>query len=436
MTRRPVHAPLAVWFNGRLVGRLTRAPDGAVDFTYARTWLDWDRTFPVSLSLPLREDRHAGASVIAVFDNLLPDNAEVRRRLAARTGASGADAYSLLAAIGRDCIGALQFLPEGEEGAPPGPPTGQKLDDHAIGALLRDLADRPLGLVDDAADFRISLAGAQDKTALLFHAGQWLRPHGHAPTTHILKPAIGRLPSGADMGDSVANEWFCLRLAAGFGLPVANADMALFDGTAALVVERFDRQWLDDGRLLRLPQEDCCQALGVPSHLKYESDGGPGMAAILDLLRGSDDPLADRALFLRAQIVFWLLAATDGHAKNFSLRLAPGGQFRLAPLYDILSAQPYADAGQIAHKRLKLAMAVGDNRHNVLHTIAPRHFAQTAKRAGLPADSVDRIGADLRATVPAACEAALADLPAAVPRLMAERIVKGALGRLRTFDLA
>jgi serine/threonine-protein kinase HipA len=128
-----------------------------------------------------------------------------------------------------------------------------------------------------------------------------------------------------------------------FGLPTARTEIREFSGRRALVVERFDRLHTRDGRLLRLPQEDCCQALSVPPPRKYEPDGGPGMR-ILDLLKASDEPEADQTLFLKAQIVFWLLGATDGHAKNFSIFLLPGGRFRLTPLYDVMSAQPNVDA--------------------------------------------------------------------------------------------
>ncbi len=102
MARRRTRIPLNVYLNGRLVGRLRRESSGAVDFQYDRSWLDWDSAIPVSLSLPLREDRYIGEPVLAVFENLLPDNDDVRRRLAERSRAEGSDAYSLLAAVGRD----------------------------------------------------------------------------------------------------------------------------------------------------------------------------------------------------------------------------------------------------------------------------------------------------------------------------------------------
>ncbi|HEX3861352.1 MAG TPA: HipA domain-containing protein [Stellaceae bacterium] len=260
--------------------------------------------------------------------------------------------------------------------------------------MLGDLATSPLGLGDD--DFRISLAGAQEKIALLHRDNRWYKPTSVTATTHILKPQIGCLPNSIDLSCSVENEFLCLKICAALGLPSAAVDISEFGGKRVLVVERFDRRWTRDRRLLRLPQEDCCQALSVPPTLKYEAEGGPGIQAILDLLRGSDDPAADQQLFLRAVIVFWLLGATDGHAKNFSLFLAPGGRFRMTPLYDVVSAQPSADEGQIRRNQLKLAMAVGDSRHYVVETIL-RHFIQTAGRAGIAAPVVRAILEDLQA---------------------------------------
>lgn len=411
MGRRPRHAPLRVSLDDRAVGRLTKAPDGAIAFRYDERWLARPDAIPVSLSLPLREEAYRGEPVAAVFENLLPDSDQLRRRVAERVGARGIDAYSLLARIGHDCVGALRFVPEhegagegGVGGDAPGiaaaaeagdgpagrvPIRGEPLDDAAIERLLGNLAQAPLGLDRDDA-FRISVAGAQEKTALLRHGDRWLKPHGTTPTSHILKTEIGRLPGGIDLADSVENEFYCLRLAAAFGLPVARAEMATFGATRALVIERFDRRWTADGRLVRLPQEDCCQALSVPPTLKYEAEGGPGMVAILELLKGADRPAEDQTRFLAAQILFWIIGATDGHAKNFSLFLTPGGGYRLTPLYDILTVQPSLDRGEIERRQMRLAMAVGANRHYRLDEIQPRHFAQTAAAAKLP----DRIVRD------------------------------------------
>ncbi len=295
--------------------------------------------------------------------------------------------------------------------------------------MLGDLRRTPLGL-DERGEFRISLAGAQEKTALLYWDDMWHVPHGVTATTHLLKPEIGKLPNGIDLSNSIENEHLCMRLAAAFGLPIARTEIQEFSGRRALVVERFDRRWARDDRLLRLPQEDCCQALSVPPTRKYEPDGGPGMRQILDLLKASDEPEGDRTIFLKAQIVFWLLGATDGHAKNFSIFLLPGGRFRLTPLYDVMSAQPNVDAGQIRLNRMKFAMAVGDNRHYVIDSIMPRHFLQTAAGAGVPPARVRRIFDELDAGAERAIDTALAELPPEVPERIITPVVEGVRRRL------
>jgi serine/threonine-protein kinase HipA len=430
MPRRRTRIPLNVFLNGRLVGRLRRQASGAIDFQYDGDWLAWEYALPVSLSLPLREDRFFGDPVIAVFDNLLPDNDQIRRRLAEWVKADGYDAYSLLAAVGRDCVGALQFLPEGIDPGRAGEVRGRPLEDSEIAEMLGDLRRTPLGL-DEDGEFRISLAGAQEKTALLYWQDKWQVPHGTAATTHILKPEIGKLPNGIDPSQSIENEHLCMRLTTALGLPTARTEIGEFGGRRALVVERFDRLWTRDGRLLRLPQEDGCQALSVAPTRKYEPDGGPGIRQMLELLKASDEPEKDQRLFLKAQIVFWLLGATDGHAKNFSIFLLPGGRFRLTPLYDIMSAQPNVDAGQIGRNRMKLAMAVGSSRHYVIDSIMPRHFLQTAAAAGVPAALVEGILDEVESGGAAAVETALNGLPPEFPQNIAASVANGVRRRLR-----
>jgi serine/threonine-protein kinase HipA len=223
----------------------------------------------------------------------------------------------------------------------------------------------------------------------------------------------------------------CLKLTAAFGLPSANVSIADFKGNRVLVVQRFDRVWTKDHRLLRLPQEDCCQALSVLPTRRYGADGGPGIADVLELLKGSDDPDTDRRLLLKAQIMFWLLAATEGHAKNFSIFLRPGGRFRLTPLYDVMSAQPACDAGQLQKNKMKLALAVGENRHNVVEEIVPRHFIQTAAKSGIPAPVVEEICAEVRQRAAAAIDDTQAALPADFPGALAASIMSGVRTRLK-----
>ncbi|MGX5829964.1 type II toxin-antitoxin system HipA family toxin [Mesorhizobium sp. 43Arga] len=421
MARRPGHPPLNVFLNGRLVGVLRRESTGAIDFRYAGEWLQWRGTFPVSLSLPLREDRYIGAPVINVFDNLLPDNASIRKRVAERVGAEGTDPYSMLAALGHDCVGALQFLPDGVDPGTPGSSEGKLVSKRDVAGIIENLTAAPLGLGEDE-DFRISIAGAQEKTALLRKEGRWFKPIGTAATTHILKPQIGRLPNGIDLSNNVENEYLCLKLLEAFGVPAARAEIVDFGERRTLIVERFDRLWARDGRLLRLPQQDICQALSVTPTRKYQSEGGPSVVEIVELLKGSDTPEDDIAVFLRACIVFWLIGATDGHAKNFRIFLGPGGRFRMTPLYDVLSAQPSLDARQIPRKKLKLAMSVGKNRHYSVDEIVPRHFMQTAEMAGVGTPVMRKLFEDVAANAESQFETVISSLQRGFPKEIVESL--------------
>jgi len=438
MPRRKAHSPLNVFINGRLCGRLEKEAGGAILFQYDRSWLDWSPAFPISLSLPLRPTPWRGEAVVAVFDNLLPDNPHVRRQVAERTGAAGVDAYSLLGQIGRDCVGAMQFIPDGEPIDAPQPVRGVALTDDEIAAILANLARVPLG-IDIEQEFRISIAGAQEKTALLRHDGRWMRPVGTTPTTHILKPQLGEIPTSAgmiDLSDSVENEHFCLALLAGFGLPVARTEVAHFGDRRVLVVERFDRRWRGEDQLLRLPQEDFCQALSVPSGRKYQSQGGPGVVDLLAKLRESDDPLTDQALVLKSQILFWLIGATDGHAKNFSVFLRPGGRFQLTPFYDVLTAQPAFDAHRIPHRSYKLAMSVGATPHCKILDLHGRHFVETAKKAGIGPAVIRAVIDDVRAKAAGAAEEARRAMPADFPDALHQAVAAAIEARLPRLDTA
>jgi serine/threonine-protein kinase HipA len=430
---RARYEPLNVFLNSRLVGQLRREKSGAISFRYGPSWLDWEFVMPVSLSLPLREEPYSGAPVDAVFENLLPDNGDLRRRIATRTRAEGIDAYSLLGAIGHDCVGALQFLPPDTDPGPAGAVEGEPMSDGEIASIIENLATAPLGITEDES-FRISIAGAQEKTALLFLDGRWCKPRGATATTHIFKPSIGKLPNGMDLTHSVENEYFCLKTIAALGIEAAKPEIATFGKKRVLIVERFDRRWTADGRLLRLPQEDCCQALSVSPTRKYQADGGPGIVQILQLLRGSDDPLADQRAFLTANIVFWLMGATDGHAKNFSVFLRPGGRFQLTPLYDTISAQPSVDSKQMLWKHFRLAMSFGTKPQYAIRQVATRHFLQTAGRAGVGKQVIPSILEELIHRIPAAIDGVIANLPSRFPEKVANSISAGIRSRLLSLE--
>jgi serine/threonine-protein kinase HipA len=431
MPRKRLNTPLRVLLNNKLVGRLLKETNGAISFQYDESWLSWRNTFPISMSLPLREDAFRGDRVVAVCENLLPDSEILRRRVAEKVGANGTDAYSLLAQIGRDCVGALQFVPDDDDTAYDASGIkGEAIGEEGIEKLLKNLGRAPLGL-DLDREFRISVAGAQEKTALLYYKGKWWKPHGTTPTTHILKTQIGMLQNGLDLSNSVENEYYGLKLMAAFGLPANAAEITVFGETTALVIERFDRKWTSDERLLRIPQEDFCQALSFPPSLKYQSQGGPGMVDGLNLLKGSDTPAEDQKAFLKTQVLFWLIGATDGHAKNFSIFLGPGGRFKLTPVYDVLTAQPSLASRQIERKQLKLAMSVGDSRHYRLDEIKGRHFIQTAEQAGLPGSLASEVLTEVAQTAETAIKAVEKHLPRGFPAYIHDSVKAGLTARLK-----
>jgi len=413
---------LTALLNGRIVGEIDMARSGAITFSYSQDWLDWEYALPVSLSLPLQEQGHQGAPVIAYLENLLPDNPIIRERVAAKVGAGGTDAYNMLEKIGRDCVGALQFL-AGDVPAKPESLEGEPVSDAQIASLLRNLASAPLGIEED--DFRISLAGAQEKTALLRKDGVWIRPLGMTPTTHILKTQLGVLPSGINLSDSVENEFLCMTFCRAMGMDVAEVEIVDFEDVRALSVTRFDRRWTRDERLIRLPQEDFCQALSVPPSQKYQMDGGPGIADGLHLLAGSDRPNEDRLAFFKAQILFWLIGTTDGHAKNFSIALRPGGGFGMTPFYDVLTAQKAVDDGQIRQNRMRLAMSVGNENHYRINEVVRRHFLQSAKTTGLGEQLIDNMVDDVLKQISGSIERTRADLPQGFPAALLNSFVEG-----------
>ena len=432
----PRSAALNVYLGSKLVGIYARKADGATVFRYHDSWLDSHLAFPISMSLPLSLRERTGLVVDRVFDGLLPDNSDIREALAARTGAESDGVFDLLAELGRDCVGALRFMRPGEEVESTRAMRSRPLSHADIAQRIAGLIQRPLGVTigdSEGGEFRISLGGAQDKTALLRVDNAWRLPFGSTPTSHIFKPAMGTLPDGISLADSPWNEWFCLKLCAGFGLASARAEIEHFNGKPVLVVERFDRQWRD-GVLYRLPQEDLCQALGVAPARKYESHGGPGIRQILDFLHQATLPHSDRLDFLKSQIVHWLLSAPDGHAKNFSIFLRPDG-FKLTPIYDVMSAAPYHP--KLAAQKIKLAMAIGNNRHYRVHTILPRHFYQTAQAAGIAKADVDTLFDDLeKASDDALQEATVASERAGMPNPTRDAIVDTVRSHMRLFRFA
>ncbi|WP_085317181.1 type II toxin-antitoxin system HipA family toxin [Derxia lacustris] len=442
MARRSRERALALWMNGTRVGEWRLPARGPMELRYDDDWLRSPEARPLSLSLPLNFDGVPlrGAAVEAWFDNLLPDSDVIRKRLQGRFGTTTQAAFDLLEAVGRDCVGALQLLAPDAEPADLRCIDAEPLDDAGVARLI-GAAITPgsaWSMAGDADDFRISIAGAQEKTAFTRHDGRWCRPRGATPTTHIFKLPLGLVGNRrADMNSSVENEWLCSELLRECGLDIARTRIGQFEDRKVLIVERFDRKLAASGdHWLRLPQEDFCQALGVPGMRKYESDGGPGIDAIAGVLAFSEQRAGDLDSLLRAQLLFWLLAATDGHAKNFSIALHAGGRYRLTPLYDVLSAWPVIGKGPnlLDYRKLKLAMALrGKNAHDKLAEIQRRHFVDTAARCGLGQAAMEAAIDALAIRLPAALDAVGQRLPDGFPPAVFSSIdagVRQSLARL------
>jgi serine/threonine-protein kinase HipA len=443
MGRRTHSQTLELWANGDYVGRWTVKASGESELQYDAAWRNSPRGRPISLSLPfnLHNEPLKGNRVLHYFDGLLPDSDAIRRRVAARFKTGSIKAFDLLAAVGRDCVGALQLLPEGFAPQGQGKVDGIVVDDEDIERHLLDVINPGQygSMQDPDDDFRISLAGAQEKDAFLWWDGKWMKPRGATPTTHIFKLPIGLIGGKkADFTTSVDNEWLCLRLLKEYGLPTANAEIMTFGTQRVLVVERFDRTLSHDRKqLFRLVQEDFCQATGTSPLIKYENEGGPGLRQIFTLLQQSQQAVTDMQTLMAAQILFWILRAPDGHAKNFSIQLLAGEQrFKMTPLYDVMSAYPAMGNGpnQWAEQDIKMAMALlGKNKHYLAHKIMRRHFNSTAKTVGY-GESAEPLIRDFITRTPAVIDKVRAQLPAGFSEKVADRIFGGVLAAAHALE--
>lgn len=433
---------LSLWMNGAHVGVWKLGGNGADVLQYADEWVSSEQGRPLSLSLPFSPDNRPihGDKVRIYFENLLPDSKDIRERVARRFRIGSTDAFALLTEIGRDCVGALQIMPGDMAPADVHAVDATPLTEAEVAQILRGtVTPAPFSGRDlaEQEDFRISIAGAQEKTALLWADRRWRLPQGSTPTTHIFKLPLGLVGNlRVDMRDSVENEWLCSEILNAFGIPIARTQIMQFEDIKVLAVDRFDRRRVTRSRwprpwFLRLPQEDMCQATGTPPHLKYESEGGPGISEIMRVLGMSINPDRDRRIFFQAQVLFWMLRATDGHAKNFSLFLRPGGSFELTPLYDVLSAYPVMGKGakQLSPYKAKMAMAVRSrNAHWKMHEIQRRHWLTVGAEHGVVSPDgrgVEHVLDDLVARTPQVMDTVRDRLPAGFPAKVADSILDG-----------
>lgn len=376
---------LVVLIGGKRAGELRSVSGGKLTFTYDDAYVTPD-AMEISRSMPLSAKEHRDTKLVeAFFWGLLPDSEAILDRWAHRFGVSSRSLLGLLSHTGEECAGAVQVIKQErmDVASSSGPEEIEWLDESDVAHRLRALRADPAAWRTDEDTGQLSLAGAQPKTALFCRDGRWGLPSGRTPTTHILKPPIGDLDGHAE------NEHACLSLARELGIPAAHSEVRWFEDQVTIVVERFDRIE-GGGRIIRLHQEDLCQALGVHPRLKYESDGGPGALGAVELLR-SNSPQAhvDIDTFVGALIMSYLIGATDAHAKNYALLHTDTDRVRLAPLYDVGSILPY---DRFDPRRAKLAMKVGGKYR--LRDIGEAEWRKLAKELRLDEGTVlDRVHA-------------------------------------------
>lgn len=356
---------LDVYLHRYLVGHLIQDDSGAMVFDYAPDWLENPKAYPLSRSLPLRVKRFNRKECRGFFSGILPEQAN-RKRIAKNLGISAQNDFAMLEQIGGECAGAITFMPSGQL-LPEEDSRYRVLSEPELATILTQLPQRPLLAGEEGV--RLSLAGAQDKLAVYIKADQIALPLGNAPSSHILKPTVEHFD------DIVFNELICMRLALAVGLPTAKVEVQSLQGQHYLLVERYDRI-IKGEQLIRLHQEDFCQAMAIPPEMKYQNEGGPSLKQCFDVLRDmSSMPVLDLQTLLDAVIFNTLIGNNDAHGKNFSLLYHADGSIRLAPLYDLVCTVYYPELSP------KMAMKLGGEYRS--DRIAMRHFEKLANETGL-----------------------------------------------------
>jgi serine/threonine-protein kinase HipA len=394
--------PLAIWLYGRQVAVVEKQRKGRLRLSYTEEALEtYEGGIPLlSLALPLTRDRYPNAVTRAFLDGLLPEG-EPRNAIAAGFDLPANDVFGLLAALGKDCAGALVIQPQADP-APSTPTThmAEPLSADDVAELVANLRSAPLGI---GRNVRLSLAGVQEKLLLTrMPDGTWGRPVEGTPSTHILKPEIERF------ANTVENEAFCMSVAKHLGLPVAGVETIAIDERPVLVVQRYDRIVDPDGTVHRVHQEDLCQALGLPPERKYEDDAGPSLVRVARVLQDFAEPHALHTL-LRAVTLNVVLGNCDAHGKNFSLLHTESGALRLAPLYDLLSTRLYPVED-------KLAMYVDSVQ--LADRVTAERIVNEATRWGISKTGAESIVSEALEELPAAMSAAAGEVDAVPSELL------------------
>lgn len=398
---------LKIRLHGVHVADLKQSPrTGRLSLRYVKSWLDNPAAYALSLRLPLKASAYDDDYAAPFIAGLLPDSKLHRRLIGEALGIGDTSEFRLLEAIGRECAGAVSVVPEDEPDAPELSivPHFDLLDERQLAELIRNLPRRPL-MIDQEDDVRLSLAGVNDKAAVVRSGGRIGLPKGNTPSTHILKTDIPRLP------DSVRTENFCLKLAREVGIRTPRSTIETAEDQVYMLVSRYDRKLIaskDGPRLQRLHQEDLCQALGYSPDFKYERDGGPNWKLCFELLDASARreytthramPRATRALdrpdLLNLAMFQWVVGNPDAHAKNYSLILTPD-RASLAPAYDLNNAAAFRDMYKSVRPRM--AMSIG----GVFHPdeLSGENWDQFARETGFSPSVVRQALSDMASRVP------------------------------------
>lgn len=376
--------------NNMLVGQFVQRSKTNLSFSYSEQWLAYHSSFPISLSLPLRTGENSSFNVLNFINNLLPDLMEERLSLAHSMGVQSNDAFTLLSKLGHDCTGGISFT--GSENLP-----DMRWEYRELSISdLNELVTLRKSFLPCFGDYRPCVSGTQRKTTLMKTNGRWYVPQGTAFSSHIVKypmDVITQSNSVLDMSNSIENEFICAQIAKELGFKVPNVEIITAQsGAKALAVERFDRCF-GNRTVSRRHQEDFCQIFGVPEHKKYQSENGLGISNIVDTLKFSTERMVKADDFFKFMILQYLIGATDGHIKNFSVHIEPGGHYQLTPFYDLLSAYPAVGAKGLNKRKLKLAMGLKASKGYKYHIrkICLRHIEQTASQFGIRNDECHEI---------------------------------------------
>lgn len=382
--------------NNMLVGQFVQRSKTNLSFSYSDEWLAYDSAFPLSLSLPLVRGECSSLNALNFIRNLLPDLKEERLSLAQSVGVQSNDAFNLLSKVGHDCTGGISFTENREA-----PNLGWEYREISA-SELNELVTQRKSFLHFFGGYRPCISGTQRKTTLTRLNGKWYVPQGKSISSHIIKypmDTIAQSNSVLDMSSSVENEFICTQIAKELGFKVPDMEIITTEsGAKALAVKRFDRCF-GDGVVSRIHQEDFCQIFGVPEHQKYQAENNLGVSKVVDVLSLSVKSKANNHDFFKFMVLQCLLGATDGHLKNFSVHIAPGGHYQLTPFYDLLSAYPAVGANGLNKRKLKLAMGLKASRGYKYHInkIFLRHIEQTASQFGISKADCHEIASDFLA---------------------------------------